>query len=186
MNRLFIFVFGFLFFALPLKAFAQNSMLFPLCGTNLSFSVPFMYVESPSSTNSSWSVCARALPCQGLVRRDTPPLNITPPEVSVSAGLVEIKATFVDFGFGVCPPPQFYRLEIPPVPSPGPITIRYSNRAVADGLIQVATDPYIFRQEITAVATTASTTTPVPSVSALGQLALVLLMLALGIRFGRR
>ena len=163
---------------LPSRLLGQT-FVYPACQTNLSFTAPFVYVETPPSTNTPWNVCVRALPCQGLIQPTFPP--ITPPVISVTAGLVEIKATFVDFGFALCPPPQFSRLEIPPVPGPGPVTIRYSNRAVASGLIQGPSDAYVFRQEITTVATT-----PVPSVSALGQLALVLLMLALGIRFGRR
>lgn len=169
-----------LIIVLSTNAFGQT-INFPACQTNYSYTAPFVYVETPPSTHSSWNVCVRALPCQALVQRDDPPRTITPPEITVAGDQVEIKATFVDYGFALCPPPQFSRLTLPPVSSPGPITIRYSSRAVPEGLIQVVTAPYTFRQQITTTALT-----PVPTFGGLGILSMTLLVLALGLRAGRR
>lgn len=162
--------------ALPLFAAGQQTVLFPRCASNTLFNVPYIYVETPPSTHSSWNVCVRSEPCDALFGRT----DITPPVITISDTQVEVKTTFLRHSFGICPPPTFYRLTIPPVSTPGPITINYSNRFVHEGLIQVPTDPYVPRATITTVATT-----PVPGLSDVAKLALLLVVLGVGARAAR-
>lgn len=156
---------------------AAQTVVFPRCASNLSFNVPYAYVETPPSTHSSWNICVRGEnACDALVQRP----NFTAPVITVEGAQVDVKVTLYRSSFGICPPPTFFRLTIPPVSSPGPITINYANRFVNEGLIQVPTDPYVFRATITTVATT-----PVPGLNDLGTLALLLLVVGVGIRVGR-
>ena len=156
-------------------AFAQTFTIYPLCTNNLSFNVPYIYVETLPSTNSPWSVCIRAEPCQGLTTRETAPI------VTINGAEVELKVTFREASFGICPAPTIHRVQLPPVPQPGPIRIRYLNRYVPAGQNENINAPFFFRQQITTQAFT-----PVPMLNLGNLLILTFSVMGVGVVLNRR
>jgi hypothetical protein len=143
-----------------------QTQTYPNCTLSVESDPNFAYFETPPSNTDSWSLCIRADRCDILGTGSPFPA----PQVVNTQGVLTVQADFQISPFAVCPGFFFRRVSFAPVTGPT-ITVRYFTRSRFNF---DPTQPFIFRQELTAGVLSLA---PAPSLNSWGVLGLAGLIL---------